>query len=129
MFDSITIYLAGGLIGGLAVSMLLFQKWDLPGLLKKKFHLNSQFKATLFVLGTGLVLALVFVVVMLQFHMPQQIIQAIEGAVIGLNCAILTGIMRPREPAGKADKNGGASLKAGAGNRNASANKGKRSKG
>lgn len=126
MFDNITIYFCAGLIGGLVVFLFLFQKWDLPGLLKKKFHLNSQLKATMFLLVVGMIFALVVVFLTAYFSITKPVAQTMEGVAIGLNCAILTGVMRPKESAGK---NNGTPGKSNGVNRRVPDNKGRRSKG
>ncbi|MDL2235872.1 hypothetical protein LJC07_06985 [Christensenellaceae bacterium OttesenSCG-928-L17] len=59
-----TMYTMLGIVGGLGLSLLAFQKWNLPGYCRKRFKLNTRVKMLIFTLVTGFVLALLLSMVM-----------------------------------------------------------------
>lgn len=114
-----------GLLVGLAAFILLFRKWNLPGILKEKFHLYTRVKAVVYVLLQGILLAFVLSLLAAMLMLPGEVGDVLTGLAIGLNCAILAGIMQPPEQhTGSTGKNQGTNTK-----RTGSSGGGRRSKG
>ena len=121
MFDALTLYVIIGIAVGIVAFTILFNRWDLPGTLRKKFSLNTQLKGLVFVLASGIILAILGVVLMQVLGLPEAVAQVVEGVIIGFNLALIPGIIRP--------KNNGGSNRGGRGNARSTNSGGRRSKG
>lgn len=125
MLNNLTLYTGLGLIGSLALFMLLFSKWKLPEFCRKVFLINSRTKAILFIIALGFITSFGLSFLFMALALAPMIHQLIEGAVMGFNCALLVGIMRPSN----AHKHKSAEEVKRTGKRQYEENRGRRSKG
>ena len=122
MFDALTLYVIIGIAVGIVAFTILFNRWDLPGTLRKRFSLNTRGKGLVFLLASAIMLAILGVVLVQVLGLPEAVAQVVEGLIIGFNLALIPGIIRPKN-------NGSGSNRGGRNNNRSSNSGGRRSKG
>jgi|GEM_PF-6448094 len=123
MEQAFTVYVGAGAVAGLAVFLLLFLKWKLPGKFKKMFRLNTRLKMFVFIILLGVVLTAVTTILSVVFGLAPEVTETIQGVGIGFSCAVVVGLVSVEPNANQA-----AQAKQ-AGKRRSADNRGRRSKG
>lgn len=90
-----TIYRTLGILGGLAISLFLFRRWDLPGIIGKRLRLYAQGVAVAVVLIVGMAAVWLVSVLVHSFVLPSFLSELIEGMVGGFFVALLIGLFQP----------------------------------